>query len=227
MGTIFDVRGQHPGSIAAQPLNQRLVEILNQIDGTFSDWNQTSELRRLETMGLMDWRAVSPLFFHGLVLAQTLHDKSAGLFDITVGARLWCQKTPIGLSHMQLDHSGKRVRFLKDPQRLTFDGFIKGFAVGRLSQVLAKAGLSSFSVDAGGGDQAQFTSGSITFRSFSGSTANRRAEQLHIYSPTTNVPDPSKHVFASHAIHSSIAEIVRWPNLAAECDATSTVRTLL
>ena len=161
MGTVWRVRfGEEVTPELRAQLRNSLVEISENYDSTFSDWNEQSELRRLEKLGLASKQghSASQLFLEGLSLSREAYELSHHKFDITVGALLWKASTrAIGLNHLHLEmapnkRAPRSFRFDRDPLRLTFGGIAKGMCVGRIAQVLWLAGVRNFQVNGGGGN---------------------------------------------------------------------------
>lgn len=134
MGSPWTVSANAPQmSLEAGLVNEMLTRDSLLFDETFSAWSDVSELRRLERGGLVKAdRSMSPLFRWGFELGEKFLVESAGRFDFRMARLQW--------------KSGNH--------QLSFDGFIKGAAVGSLSRRLADAGFDSFRVDAGGGNLA-------------------------------------------------------------------------
>lgn len=221
MGTFFVVDGIHKGSVFAPSLSHRIVEILANYEQIFSAWEESSELRQLEKKDLTLWQTPSALFMEVLILSFELFHQTNGAFDITVGSYQWAKKQPVGMQRLHLSDDRRSFYFEIHPVHLSFDGMLKGYAVGVIARLLHEAGFSSFTIDAGGGDMAFFSEQKILFRSFSGKNHNRNHLEQHIFSPQT----PSavlKHDFASYSLEGFAAEDFLWPKLGALCDALAT-----
>lgn len=182
MGTVWKVWIQSPTdrSVSKKILAEDLSQEVQKLDVTFSEWNKKSELRSLEQRGLDKFQSPSREFMTALRWAQDFHRLTDGTFDITVGAVLWkARSAPVGQAQLEID--GQKFRFRTDPQRLSFGGFIKGAAVGRLAQKLRNSGIEVFRVDAGGGNLIErHASGDMTLISRS---ASHQGKNQHIINP--------------------------------------------
>lgn len=227
MGTFWHLEGETNNKINfPTSLQEDVIILLYRIEKTFSDWDRTSELRKLEKKNLTQWTQASSLFITGLSLAKELFIKTDKIFDITIGQTLWHKKSAIGSDHLEINLSNLSFRFKVHPRRLTFDGFIKGYTVGLIAQKLFQAGFIRFSINAGGGDQAEFIEQKITFKSFSGSSYHSIPNQLHIYSPSANYKNPSLKKFAAISCQSFASLNSKWPEIGATTDAFATASVI-
>lgn len=156
MGTVWTLDYTAPRSIGftdTAELEETARELVYEYDIAFSDWDEESELRRLETRDLTRWQEPSELFLRGLKYSQEAFVQTNGAFDITIGAVQWkALKKPVGTDKLRIE--GRRFRFTKNPKRLTFGGIAKGMAVGAVVSGLLSKGLHDFRLDAGGGNLA-------------------------------------------------------------------------
>lgn len=137
----------------AQSVMSRMVE---RYDNTFSDWSEDSELRRLEQAGLAPASATkaTPLFIEGLSYANTAFKETGGLFDITLGAVIWKERSrPVGMTSLEINMEDSRFRFGVNPVRLSFGGIVKGMLTGELAKIFLKNQITSFYISAGGGNE--------------------------------------------------------------------------
>ncbi len=181
MGTLWRVWIAEPAgrSLSYATLGESLSAEVYKLDLIFSDWNQKSELRRLEKSGLTKFQKASPEFLKGLKWAKYFYDLSEGSFDITVGAVLWkVASVPVGMESLELRSDD--FKFRTDPKRLSFSGFIKGATVGLLADKLLRAGISTFRIDGGGGNIIEGAPGSFLLISRS---AAHQGPRQHIINP--------------------------------------------
>ena len=195
MGTVWTIHIAKRGSINEALLQQSLMEEALEVDRTFSDWMQDSELRKMERAGLTEQQLPSPLFMRGLLLARDVYKMTDRTFDITVGAVIWKKReNPVGMDKLVIQ--GKAFRFTEDPKRLTFGGLIKGSATGLMAARLREAGIKNFVIDAGGGnlaalgrssegpwlpEQDNFESNSLVF--VSNSNSYQKNDMQHVINP--------------------------------------------
>ncbi len=159
MGTVFQielrdaaVEALESSSAPQVMVSQIAQKTLTKIEGSLSDWSESSELRRLESMGLGRFQQASELFIKMLSLSLEASEQSAGVFDITVGDTLWLglPSTQGTLKNLQIKND--RFRFVRPPKRLTFGGIAKGYAVGQVFDEVSKLGFAVARVDGGGGN---------------------------------------------------------------------------
>jgi len=142
---------------------------IRQLNDIMSDYDEASELRRLcQTAGGGHDVPVSPELWQVLQHAQTLSARSGGAFDVTVGplVRLWRRarrqkelpsdqrlsdaRPLVGYRLVRLDPRHRAVELLKPGVRLDLGGIAKGYAADEALGVLAKRGIRSALIDAGG-----------------------------------------------------------------------------
>jgi len=150
MGTVWKLEWEAQGkTIDSAALRERFLREIARFDEIFSDWNETSELRKLERRGLTAWQRPSPQFLSGLRLSQEAFERTQGLFDPTTGAVTW-KVLPRAVGFEQIQFRKNSFRFRMDPKRLSFGGIAKGAAVGALARLALDAGMTSFRFGAGG-----------------------------------------------------------------------------
>lgn len=141
---------------------------VHELNGIMSDYDETSEVRRLCENAVQKPVAVSPDLWKVLEHAQQVSQRSDGAFDVTVGpvVRLWRrarrQKTlpspealkrareVVGYKYIKLDPQRKTVELLKKGMRIDLGGIAKGYAMDEALAVLEKRGIARAMVEAGG-----------------------------------------------------------------------------
>ena len=73
-----------PREIDAAALTELVQATLPQISGTFSTYDPTSELSRVNHRASLQWTAVSPVFLEVLELARAVSRLTGGAFEPTV-----------------------------------------------------------------------------------------------------------------------------------------------
>lgn len=158
-----------PDEEQAEEAAQAAFARILQLNGIMSDYDQNSELRRLgETSGHGKAVPVSPELWQVLSHAQTLSARSQGAFDVTVGpmVQLWrrarrqrelpsdermtAARPLVGYRLLRLDPQHRAVELLEPGMRLDLGGIAKGYAADEALEVLAKRGIRSALIDAGG-----------------------------------------------------------------------------
>ena len=94
MGTAWSVRVVAPpdgSGVDLEPLRERVVERLEDMENVFSTWRPDSEVSRFNAHAGEAWFAVSPVFLEVLVEAVRVSELTGGAFDPTVGplVELW------------------------------------------------------------------------------------------------------------------------------------------
>lgn len=108
----------------------RVFGWFRRVDDLFSTWRDDTEISRLG-WGFLELRDASPEVHAVLELCDRITEESRGAFDIRVGADPCVEPRP-GLCPL-------------DPS-----GLVKGWALERAAELLAAAGVTSFSINGGG-----------------------------------------------------------------------------
>jgi FAD:protein FMN transferase len=150
--------------VAADAGFARIVEL----DLALSDYDDASELMQLSRKAGRGPVKVSDDLFRVLRAAQHLFQRSDGAFDVTVGpltvlwrrarrlaempdpARVAGARDLIGGGHMTLDERQRTATLVKPGMQLDVGGIAKGFAADEATAVLARYGMTSTLVAAGG-----------------------------------------------------------------------------
>lgn len=138
-----------------------------EVEARMNFFDPRSELSALNATPVGCWREVSAELFEVLAMASRVHEDSAGAFDPGVGALVNLyrkakaqQRLPatqeLGAAHsdgfaaVELDESGRRVRFTSPGVLIDLSGIAKGYAVDRAVAAMRDAGARSGIVNAGG-----------------------------------------------------------------------------
>jgi FAD:protein FMN transferase len=168
MGTLFRVVVYAKDEAAARAASKEAFARCAQLNAIMSDYQSTSELMRLCAKAGGPAVKVSDELFTVLSRSQKVARESGGAFDVTVGpvVRLWrearkARRLPdaeklkaaralVGYENVELDEKAKTVRLLKPGMRLDLGGIGKGYAADEMLKVLARHGMKSALVAAGG-----------------------------------------------------------------------------
>lgn len=236
MGTVWHITiGDSEGkSVSMRHLQRLLRDEAILYDTTFSDWSNTSELRKLERQGLDHTHTPSALFLQGLKISREAYDYTEGAFDITVGAVIWKEaREAVGMKQLLIE--GRSFHFKKNPRRLTFGGIAKGLLIGEMASQLWTAGLRNFHINGGNGNLALagddygeawqevaepgsvYVSGHILFLS---NSSSHQGSQQHILDPA----NPARKLNRSARVICAAgeAEIDSWDRISGLTDALST-----
>lgn len=149
-----------PQVIAAQaePAARAAFEEIDRLEQDLSRFIEHSDIARINDAAAGEHVRIGPAAFDCLDLAQRLHQKTGGAFDVTIGAALsqrdhapveFTPDTPIGMSHLYLDR--ERRTAVKELAALKLDlGAIgKGYAVDQAVDVLRDWKISAALVHSG------------------------------------------------------------------------------
>ena len=94
MGTTWSIRVVAPtdgSDVALEPLRERVMTRLEDLENVFSTWRPDSEVSRFNAYPGQDWFPISPVFLEVLKQAIEVSELSGGAFDPTVGplVELW------------------------------------------------------------------------------------------------------------------------------------------
>ena len=172
MGVDFTVvlYGSQMG--AANTAAKAALDRVTQLDGICSDYQASSELRRLCAQARPGQPVpVSEDLVRVLDLSQRISKSSRGAFDVTVGplTKLWRRarrqkalppadrlkqaRSLVGYRLVSVDRPARRVTLKRGGMRLDLGGIAKGYAVDRAMEILARRGFTQAMVD-GSGDLA-------------------------------------------------------------------------
>jgi thiamine biosynthesis lipoprotein len=169
MGTTFRIVVFATDSARAARGAAAAFDRIGRLDRRLSDYDPDSELSRLGTSaGRATGRAVSPELLEILVVARLWAERTDGAFDPTVGpltrlwrwsarrgtlpdpARLARARAAVGWQALDVDPAAGRVRMARPGMALDLGGIAKGYAADAALAELARHGLRSALVDAGG-----------------------------------------------------------------------------
>ncbi len=171
MGTRYRVTltGGRPMP-ALDDLHAGVVEILGTINRQMSTFRPDSELSMFNRTTATSWREVSPDLGHVLAKSLDISRLSGSAFDPTVAPlvdlwgfgpkvstapsrgdkRIGAALGVTGHEHLRVKETGTAVRKSRPGLTVDLSGIGKGFAVDRITDYLARAGVQHFLVDIGG-----------------------------------------------------------------------------
>ncbi len=169
MGTKFRIVLYAQDTTDANRAAAAAFRRVDQLDGTLSDYDPSSELSRLSnTAGTAGWVSVGDDLWSVLLRSARLAAVTDGAFDVTVGplTRLWRwanrrgvlpdeeriahARAAVGHRLIQFDRLSQRVRLVAPGMRLDVGAIGKGFAADAALVVLTRSGISRALIDAGG-----------------------------------------------------------------------------
>lgn len=143
------------------------LDLVDEIEDRITVYRDSSELARVNAGAAADWQPVGPDLLALLLLARDLHERTGGGFDMAAGAlvRTWGflrrqGRTPAaedlarareaaGMRWVEIDEQAGRVRFLRAGVELNPGGIGKGWALDRVIERLAAAGVANVLVHGG------------------------------------------------------------------------------
>ncbi|MGQ9505214.1 MAG: FAD:protein FMN transferase [Thermogutta sp.] len=159
----------YPEEESAKMAMRKAVERIRELNNVFSDYDTTSEVRRLcETAGLGRKVRVSDDLWRLLEISLNISQQTDGAFDVTVGplSRLWRRarmskemppawrfeeaKQVVGYQLVKMDPVNRTVELLRPGMRLDFGAVAKGYAIDAALAVMQAQGVTSALVDLGG-----------------------------------------------------------------------------
>ena len=167
MGCRFEIvfnAGEVPD---ATPLALDALDLVDQIEDRLSVYRDTSELARLNALAAAGWQTMSADVAALLERAGELHALTGGAFDMAAGrlVRTWgflerqgrvpaadvlaTALATSGMRHVEIDSEGRRLRFRQPGVELNPGAIGKGWAIDRVIERLAAAGVPSVLVHGG------------------------------------------------------------------------------
>lgn len=139
-GTVYSVTYQSDENLQAE-----IVAALQQVDGEFSMFNDTSTVARINRGETV---TKSPMYQEVYELAQTVYQETDGAFDITVAplVNAW----GFGFRHQQLPTSHQVDSLLKIRNQYDFAAIAKGYGSDVVADLLRRHGIENFMVEIGG-----------------------------------------------------------------------------
>jgi thiamine biosynthesis lipoprotein len=169
MGTTFRIVVYAPDTATAAAGAAAAFAVIGGLDRRFSDYDPGSEVSRLgEVAGEKAGRKVSPELREILGIARRWSARTGGAFDVTVGpltrlwrwsarrgelpdsARLERARAAVGWKSLEIDEAAGVVRLTRPGMAIDLGGIAKGYAADAALAELARRGLPSALVDAGG-----------------------------------------------------------------------------
>lgn len=166
MGTAWSVRVVGGQAAALRPA---IEDLLNRLVADLSHWEPSSALCRFNRAPAGSWQTIPPALSEVLATALRIAEQTGGAFDPTLGALvdLWGFGPPgpitappghdalanararSGWRRLKLDAAGRRA-LQPGGLQLDLSGVAKGYAVDRLSALLAASGRPDHLVEIGG-----------------------------------------------------------------------------
>lgn len=167
MGTIFEVKIDHPDSAYAAAAAVQIFQLVDRLEQYLSHFIQNSDIRRISSLEIGQSTRVSLETFECLQQCREMYSLSHGVFDVTIGAlyHAWLNnvksiKQPtteeisrarkhVGLHHLELDESDHSVAMTGGPVLLDLGGFGKGYALDKAAEILDDWDIESYMLNGG------------------------------------------------------------------------------
>lgn len=172
MGTTYNVIAvDKTADLSSDALKGEIDAALATVNARMSNWDPTSEISRFNTADTTDPVEISPELATVMTAASEIHDKSLGLFDVTLGPliEIWGfgARTPDSpvpsdaaiAAAMEVVGQNKILTLTTSPTALRkslpetsvyLAAIAKGYGVDRLATVLQAAGITDYMVEIGG-----------------------------------------------------------------------------
>lgn len=123
-----------------------IVRELHRLEALGNFFDPTSELSTVNRLAGIQPVGISRELYGILQLCKEAHERTLGCFDISV-----CSDghTPRTLQQVHLSGQEPSVSFAQAGIRLTLSGFLKGYALDRIRQLLTSAGIANALVNVG------------------------------------------------------------------------------
>ncbi len=165
MGTVANCNLQLADELSSTQAQHLVTAVYDSVNATFSTWQTTTELSRLNRAPADSTFTVSPRLYNALQASAELYKLSGGAFDITAEPlmRLWGFYRRVGhlpsvaeldsvrslLGHWRLE-STSAVTKLRSETKFDLGGIAKGLAVDLAVVQLRQVGVTRGLVDLGG-----------------------------------------------------------------------------
>lgn len=139
-GTVYNITYQ-----CEDNLKTEIEAALQQVDGEFSMFNDTSTVARHNRGEKV---SESPMYKEVYKLAQTVHQETDGAFDITVAplVNAW----GFGFKHEQMPTKQQVDSLLRIRNQYDFSAIAKGYGSDVVARLLRRRGVTNFMVEIGG-----------------------------------------------------------------------------
>ena len=139
-GTVYNITYQ-----CEDNLKTEIEAALQQVDGEFSMFNDTSTVARINRGEKV---SESPMYKEVYKLAQIVHQETDGAFDITVAplVNAW----GFGFKHEQMPTKQQVDSLLRIRNQYDFSAIAKGYGSDVVARLLRRRGVTNFMVEIGG-----------------------------------------------------------------------------
>ncbi len=172
MGTSYNIVAiDKTADLSSDALEAAITATLAKVNSQMSNWDPNSEISRFNSATSSDPIKISPELTSVMTAANAIHDKSEGLFDVTLGPliEIWGfgARTPdspvpadekiaaaldvVGQSKvLTLDSDAATLAKNLPETSVYLAAIAKGYGVDQVAAVLAEAGIRDYMVEIGG-----------------------------------------------------------------------------
>ncbi|WP_122077248.1 FAD:protein FMN transferase [Pseudophaeobacter sp. EL27] len=172
MGTTYNIVAiDKTADLSSDALQAAITATLAKVNGQMSNWDPNSEISQFNSAPTTDPIAISPELASVVAAANEIHQKSEGLFDVTLGPliEIWgfgarTPDSPVPTDEaiaaaLKVVGQGKVLVLNSEPRSLTkslpetsvyLAAIAKGYGVDQVAAVLAQAGVGDYMVEIGG-----------------------------------------------------------------------------
>lgn len=167
MATTFEVIVAGETAEYAQQAAAAVFAEVDEIERALSRFIDTSDISQINHLSPGPWAKIGDYTFECLKAAARVHAETNGAFDPTIGPLMKCWRNPdksmrhpsdaelaeararVGMSLIELDEGGRRVRVKKEGVQLDLGGIGKGYACDRGREVLKDWSVKTALVNGG------------------------------------------------------------------------------
>jgi len=164
MATVFEIQFYPPSPNMlredVQPIAEEVFAYIDALESRISNWQEESLISRVNREAYEKPVVVSADIMALLEFSQDMHEKTDGIFDVTVGPllELWgfyrkaghlpnaeelqTALDRVGMQYVEIDVEEDTVRLLKPGMHIDFGGIGKGYAVDMGIRILERHGVT-------------------------------------------------------------------------------------
>jgi len=168
-GTKYHVTWVADKSAASlENVQQSVDQLLAELDAQLSNYRDDSEISRLNQQKTSDWLPASAEIIGLLRIAESVYQKSAGCYDLTVkplfdlwgfskhenripsDAEIAALLPHIGMNLLEIDSDQQRIRKKDLSLKIDLSSIAQGYSVGRVAKHLEGLGFQNYLLEIGG-----------------------------------------------------------------------------
>lgn len=123
-----------------------IQDILLRLEKTANYYNEDSELVQINKTAFLHPMRLSPSLYEMISLCLEYHKETLGCFDVTVHSEYYTRNT---IQTVQLSAEGQTVFFQKKGTTINLSGFLKGYALERIREILESYAIKDALINMG------------------------------------------------------------------------------